>query len=113
RITKTVTDYTQNGGSDVQRTRTWVWNQTGDSPLLVHETQRSTDGHRTWDISFGRTNRTFREYQGDAETAFTQTAPDGSYTYSYFVSGGTPSYTTRLDANNGQLSQVSYGYDNF
>jgi len=93
----------------IRRTRTW---QTNDSQagVLVSEHWASVDGTRTANLVFGLTNQTERSFLPHWQKVI---APDGTYTYTSYLSGR-PSSVTRY-ANDGytQLASTSYTYDTY
>ena len=78
RITQTVRDAVYIDSVNVVRTRTWAW-QTNSSTVsnLLSETRVLTNGLRSWNIQFGRTNQSWTAYSGGHRWV-TNTAPDGS-----------------------------------
>src|ERR1043166_7159743 len=60
--------------------------------------------------SYGLTNKSQTLHAGSGNRYITNTAPDGSYSVSFFQNGLVQS-VTRKDALNNQLSSVTYAYD--
>src|SRR4051812_11429004 len=108
RITRVVNMVT-NDGVNLQRSRTYVWNTTNDSALLVSQNDRSVEGLTNWNIAYGLTNQIIVSYSGGHKYV-TTTAPDGSFSVSDFQ-GGRPLSSYRKDAAGGYLSQIGYSYD--
>jgi YD repeat-containing protein len=111
RIRRTVKSTTTDGSYNVTRTRSYLW-ATNNSAVsnLISTAETTTDGLISWSASYGLTNRTQTRYAGSGARYVTNTAPDGSYSVSYYQDGQVIS-TTRKDASGNQLSQTTYSYD--
>ncbi len=110
RVTRTVREVVNNGVSDVERLITYAWATNNDGTAsVVGVTERSTDGLRSWNATFGNTNLSRVVYSG-THRYVTNTAPDGSVSVSDFQEGRLLS-TTRRDSTWAQLGQTTYGYD--
>src|SRR5439155_19805287 len=110
RITQTVRTVTSNNGFNVQQTRTYAWS-TNNSAIsnLTLTFETSTDGLRSWNNSFGLTNKIQRVLAGSGIRYETNTAPDGSFTVNQFQYGQLLS-TTKNDANGNQIPKTTFGY---
>src|SRR5258706_6224313 len=95
--------------STVARNYAWATNNSATSNL-ISAIQTSADGLITWSSSYGLTNKSQTFYAGSGNRYMTNTAPDGSYTVSFFQNGQLQSITRR-DALNNELSSLTYAYD--
>jgi RHS repeat-associated protein len=124
RITSTLADVTTSHGSNVLRTRTYVWNTpNSNSSNLVSSVETSTDGLHTWQTAWRQAGNDSTKAVTESLTTFgsstgqrtnTVTAPDGTQTVSIFSYGLLKS-ATRKDSTAGhnQITQTSYGYDKY
>ena len=113
RVTRTVSFVTNNAHGDVRVSQTYVWATPGqDAATLASAVETSTDGLRSWSSSFGLTNQSVTVYAGNGVRYITNTAPDGTFTTSYYLDGRLQSITHQ-DAGGNQLSQTSYALDEF
>src|SRR5207302_1332693 len=71
--------------------------------------EASTDGLRSWQIAYGRTNQTQTVYGGSGSRTLTATAPDGAQTVQTFQNGLLVSQVTSFGST--VLSSLSFGYD--
>ena len=111
RISRTVSDVVPNHGTNVRRTRTYVWSKTGvDAPLLTSTSETSVDGLRSWNTAFGLTQQSQTVYAGNGMRYTTNTAPDGTLSVSASQFGRQVSSTTQ-HPQIGILSSTTYGYD--
>jgi RHS repeat-associated protein len=116
RITRTITDVTNDNGFNVLRTSTYVWPTFGvDSSVLISVSETTTDGLRSWQVQFrdgltGITNQTRTVYAGGGYRYVTNTAPDGSFDITTYLYGRLQS-VARKDPSRNQLSATTYSYD--
>lgn len=98
-------------GYNVLQTKAYAW-ATNNSAYsnLVSTAERSTDGLRTWDTSFGLTRTSVRTTPVNASWTVTTTEPDNSYSITLYQTGRLAS-VTRYDSNSVQIAKTSYGYD--
>ncbi|HXC35673.1 MAG TPA: RHS repeat-associated core domain-containing protein, partial [Candidatus Acidoferrales bacterium] len=116
RIMETVSDVTTDHGTNVNRTRSYVWNvNNSNTSNLVSMAESSVNGLETWNVVFnngaGVTNSSITSYlPAQISRVVTSIAPDGSYSV-------TTNYLGRLvsvvqhDANGVQIGGMTYGYD--
>jgi RHS repeat-associated protein len=112
RITRTVSSVTTRGTDTVRRTEVSVWDTDNtDSALLISQHDAAVASLQSWSTSFGLTTHsaTVLDRQNGDKTV-TVTAPDGSYTVTEYDDGRLDT-VTRYDAQDTQLSQVTYAYD--
>jgi YD repeat-containing protein len=111
RITQTVSDVVANHGTDVLRTRTYVWQTDGSSSsTLVSTSETSVDGLSTWSDTLGAVSTSVKTPPSSGSYTVTQTAPDGSYSISLYQNGRMASIT-RYDSGSSQVGKTTYGYD--
>ena len=111
RITRTLRDVVANYGTYVRRTQIYVYtNDTTSATLLASTVETSADGLRTWTTRAGATSVSESVYNGGGFRTLTRRAPDQSSVVTVYQ-GDRIQSVTRLDANGGQLSQTTYGYD--
>jgi RHS repeat-associated protein len=114
RITWTTNDVTTDHGTNVRRTRTFVWDTLNvNSSSLVSVVETSTDGLKSWqtqyrDAATPVTSQSQTIY--GANRTVTTTAPDNSYAISVYTSGRLVS-VTRYDSTSAQIGQTTYTYD--
>ena len=115
RITFTTNDVVSAHGTDVLRSRTYVWmTDNDDTPTLVSMSESSTDGLQSWqtryrDSSTPVTTHAQTVYSGTNRTV-TVTAPDNSYTITRYANGRLVS-VTQYDSTPAQIGSTTYGYD--
>lgn len=109
RTMRTLTSVVQNGENYwVRRTVSYQLPLAGGAdPDSISEV--SLDGLRTWNIQFGRTNKTVRTVSGTR--TLTATAPDGSYSVSIYAAGQVVS-VYQYDKNASQIGGTTLAYDN-
>jgi RHS repeat-associated protein len=111
RITQQTIDYLSARGTEVRRTRTYVWG-TNSSPdkLLVSTSEGELPGTRFWvaGLSGMSSGRVDRDLLGGR--TLTQTNVDQSYTVTVYQDGRMAS-ARRYDANNVELTETTYAYD--
>jgi RHS repeat-associated protein len=114
RITMVTNDVTTDNGTNVNRSRTYVWETSADSPTLAATSETSVEGLQRWNITWnngiGVTNHSVTAYDGVGGQFVTNTAPDGSFSVSIYEFGRLMSVTNRDSASN-QIAATSYGYD--
>lgn len=114
RITMVTNDVTSDNGTDVNRSRTFVWETSTDSPTLAATSEISVEGLQSWNITWnngiGITNHTVTAYDGNGGRFVTNTAPDGSYSVNIYEYGRLISVTNK-DSLSNQLSAINCGYD--
>jgi RHS repeat-associated protein len=111
RITQTVSDVVANHGTDVLRTRTYVWQTDGSSSsTLLSTSETSVDGLSTWSDTLGVVSTSVKTPPSSGSYTVTQTAPDGFYSVSLYQNGRMAS-VTRYDSGSSQLGKTTYGYD--
>lgn len=116
RITANISDVVADNGTDVRRTRRYVWESNGrGASNLVATTETSTNGLQTWNIVWnsgtGATNFSQTVYiPANGYRIMTSTAPDGSYTVTTNIYNRLIS-VTRRDSGGHQIGQTVYGYD--
>lgn len=116
RIAANVSDVVADNGTNVRRTRRYVWEvNSSNTSNLVSTVETSVDGLRTWNIVWnggvGATNFSQTVYiPADGYRLVTNTAPDGSYSVTTNIFGRIISVTGR-DSGGNQISQSIYGYD--
>ncbi len=114
RITWTTNDVTTDHGTNVRRSRTYVWDTLNvNSASLVSVAETSTDGLKSWqtqyrDATTPVTSQSQTIY--GANRTVTETAPDNSYAISVYTSGRLVS-VTRYDSASTQIGQTTYTYD--
>jgi len=116
RITSTTNDVVVDNGTNVRRTRTFVWaTNNAASSNLVSTTEISVDGLHTWNtlwnsgVAVTSQSQTFYD-PVNGYRIVTNTAPDGSFTVSTNQFGRLVSVTKR-DSTGTQIGQTLYGYD--
>ncbi len=116
RVTFTTNDVVLDNGTNVRRTRTFVWSVNGlDSSTLVSTVETSADGLRTWTtiwnggVPLTSQSQTFYD-PAHGYRIVTNTAPDGSYAVATNQYGRLISMTQR-DATGAQIGRTIYGYD--
>jgi RHS repeat-associated protein len=114
RIVQTVPDVAGAHGTDVRRTRSYVWDT---DPNLVSMVESSVDGLKSWqtayrDLNSGTpvTSSSQTTNGGTGSRTVTTTAPDGSYTISAYSYGQLAS-VTRYDSTGAQIGATTYTYD--
>ena len=79
RITRQVSFVTSNAHGVVNAAQTYIWPTDGSSQsVLAAATETSADGLRSWQSSFGVTNRSVTVYGAGGIRVVTNTAPDGT-----------------------------------
>ncbi len=108
-------DYTFNNVTyPTRKTSSYVWQEDNSSTsTLVSESWTTHDVLNTWSESFGQLSRseTVRDVP-NAKVTTTRTSPDGSYIVS-IAEDGLAKSTTTYDVNAVQLTQMTYGYDQY
>lgn len=111
RITQTVSLVTTDNGFNVRQTKTYTWATNNSSVSnLVAMLEISTDELRTWNKSFGLTNKSQTYFAGSGNRYVTNTAPDGSWVINFFQNDQLKTVTWKNSAGT-QLSQTTYAYD--
>ncbi|PWU08174.1 MAG: hypothetical protein C5B50_30145, partial [Verrucomicrobia bacterium] len=118
RVTFVTNDVAFDNGTNVLRTRTYVWNTVSlDASTLVSVVETSVDGSQTWSITLnnsggsGITNHSQTAYfAASGLRVVTETAPDGSTTVTTNQYGRRISVTVR-DSTGLVISQTVFGYD--
>jgi RHS repeat-associated protein len=117
RVSYTTTDvlYDSALGTNVQRSRTYVWDTAGvDASNIVSTVETSVDGLRSWEIVWngvsGITNRSVTVYAGSGFRYVTNTSSEGAYSISTLQNGRLVSVVQK-DALGSQISATTYGYD--
>ena len=115
RITFTTNDVVVDNGTDVRRSRTYVWSSIADSSNLVSTVEASVDGLRSWKTlhNNGIPVTTQLRTVYDAANGYryvTNTGPDNSCTVA-ISRFGTNVSSTAFDSNGAQLGRTTYGYD--
>ena len=116
RITYVTNDVTVDNGTNVHRSRTYVWLGTGGAPTLLSTTESSTDGLQTWSTLWNNvspvTSHAVTVYAAGGWRYVTNAAPDGSLTLSAYQYGRLVS-VTQYDGSQppNQTGQTTYGYD--
>ena len=116
RITFTTNDVASAHGSNVRRTRVFVWSTSSNTSNLISTVETSTDGLKNWNTLWNGgtaiTRQSSTVYSSNGNRYVTNTAPDNSYTVSLYQYGLLATVTS-YDANNNQIGRTSYGYDNY
>jgi RHS repeat-associated protein len=111
RITATLSDVLTDYGSDVRRTRTYVYSVLGQvTSNLVSQTEVSTDGLKSWSVTPSGTSTSVTAYGSNGARYVTNTAPDGSYSLSIYSYGQLLS-TVQKDAGGAILGSSIFTYD--
>lgn len=116
RITRTVSDVITNStyGTNVRRTRTYVWNTEGSAVSnLLSTVETSVNGLSTWN-TFSNAGvavvSSVRTAYTNGHRYVTHTAFDGTYIVQDFLQGRLIS-ETRKDTNGNQITAITYTYD--
>jgi RHS repeat-associated protein len=114
RVTRSVTDVVSFLGVDSLRARSYVWNvDHADTALLVTESLQSVDGVRSWAISQGLTNTSWRVCDvTNAVCWVTNRTASGMYGVTKSL-GNRVLQATQFDSNGVQVAHVSNVYDEF
>jgi RHS repeat-associated protein len=116
RITQTTNDVTFDStlGTNVRRSRTYVWLDGQSTGMLVSQTETSTDGLNTWQTQYRDVNTPVTAQSQTVYTSPTRTvtsaAPDGSSTVSTYSYGRLIS-SVRYDSNHAQIGGTTDAYD--
>jgi RHS repeat-associated protein len=115
RITFVTNDVVFDNSTYVRRTRTYAWTTSANASNLILTAEISVDGLHSWNTIWNNgtpvTERTDTFYDpANGRRYVTNTAPDGSFNVSTYVSNQLAS-VVKKDANGTQLGQTSYGYD--
>ncbi|GEM_PF-2398768 len=106
-------DYTFNNTTyPTRKTSSYVWQEENSATsTLISESWSTHDGLHRWSESFGQLthSETLRDVP-NAKVTTTRTSPDDSYVVS-ITEDGLAQSTTTYDANDVQLTQMTYGYD--
>jgi RHS repeat-associated protein len=111
RVTQTVIDVAPAHGTNVQRTRVFVWSvENSGVSNLISTTEVSVDGSRSWETRFGLTRESEKQYLGNGWLRTIQTAPDLSKVTTSNFYGQVVSISTADNSGN-QVSKTTFGYD--
>ena len=112
RITFVTNDVVVDNGSNVRRSRTYVWSTTAATSNLISTVETSTDGLKTWNTLWN--NGVAATTQATTIPGSTRTVttlnPDNSSKVAVYQNGRLTSVTLK-DKNGSQVGQTTYGYD--
>ena len=111
RISRSVKDVVASHGTNVRRTRIYVWTTPGQNTSVLDSTREtSTDGLRKWDSAYGLERFDQTVYGTAGARTVTSRAADNSYVVNQYQSGRLTS-VGKFDANGVRISYVTYTCD--
>jgi RHS repeat-associated protein len=111
RITEIKNDVVASHGTNVVRTRTYVWDTDGSgTSTLLSTVETSVEGFKRWQTIAGAVSTSVKSLPSSSSYTVLDTARDGAYSISLYQNGRLAS-VTQYASDNAPIGKTTYGYD--